>query len=122
MSSCAGRLSRLGYVPGAFVRKSRRAEPKTKVLRRKGVIQGFPTDVWERILSFLVDGKAACSVMMMSMVDRALRTAVNDNVGVWSKLYGHWRGPLTYQSRVGVQLPTIPRILPNFRQKAFSAT
>jgi hypothetical protein len=122
MSSCASRLSRLRYVPGAPVRKSRRAEPKTKVLRRRQVFKGFPADILERILSFLVDGRAAGSVMMMSMVDRALRAAIVDNVGVWSKLYGHWRGPLTYQSRSGVQLPTIPKILPNFRHKAFSST
>lgn len=130
MSRSQSRLSRikgLSYVPGGPVKKTRCAAAETTTLRRKAVFPGFPVDVLDRIVSLLVDAKAAGSVMMLSMVDRALRSAITDNAGAWHKLYMHWRGPLTYQSRAGgagnlFVSRTIPRTLPNFRVKHISVT
>lgn len=117
------------YTPGARVttppvpeppKKRRRAAVRS---RERGAFPGCCTDVLEPILSIMVKRQDALSVIKLSMVNKWFHQEISQNVAVWRELYLHWRGPLM---RKGIDMngqtiarlrPTIPRSLPNFREK-----
>ena len=78
----------------------------------------------DKILAFMADSKAGLSVIKLSMVNRALRQGVSENLQVWHKLYLEWRGPINPVSQ-GIRTPrgivrlrpTLPTTVPNFRNK-----
>jgi hypothetical protein len=129
----------LGYVPGGsddmVVRKRQRS------LKRRTPWKDLPTDAVDIIVMHLARDRASLPIMLLSMVNRAFRSEVQGNVKAWHMLYLHWRGhisskgpqedprapPLTVNAlyrvptgRTGVLVkmnPSIPRTLPNFRDK-----
>jgi hypothetical protein len=84
----------------------------------------LPFDVLDKILRYMATSHSPLSVMKLSMVNRAFRQGVNENLHVWYHLYRLWRGPVHPQDRTiktqrgMIRLrPTIPTSLPNFRVK-----
>ena len=126
------------YTPGARVvpeegKGKAVSEPQPKK-RRKAVIKrsmteratfpGCCTDVLEPILRIMVQRHEGLSVIKLSMVNKWFHQEISQNVEVWRELYLQWRGPLSAIPRppvhglhVGRLRPTIPRSLPNFREK-----
>ena len=108
-TACVPRKKR-GYTPGARV--ERRPCP------------GLPAELLDKILVCMADAHAGLSVIKLSMVNRAFRQGVNENLQVWHRLYLLWRGPINPIPR-GVATPrgfvrlrpTLPTTLPNFRTK-----
>ncbi len=120
MSGVAVKGRVLSYVPGAPVRSSsKKAALGTKVLRRKGGFSGFHIDIMDRIIMLMVETNSATGVIMLSMVNRGLRSAIQGNAQLWYRLYLHWRGH--YHPLVGPRFNGC-RPLPNFRTKALSFT
>lgn len=117
-SSAASR--KRGYIPGAPVRSKKRA-------RTVGDPQPwqFPMDLLDKILECILDAEAGgLSVIKLSMVNRAFRQGVSENLAVWYRLYLQWRGPIRDRAsdirtpRGVVRLrPTVPMSVPNFRVK-----
>lgn len=106
------------------------SEPPKKKRRaaRSGERSAFPgccTDVLEPILRIMVQRHEGLSVIKLSMVNKWFHKEISENVEVWRGLYRQWRGPIDSVPRPlvnGVQIarlrPTLPRSLPNFRDKS----
>jgi hypothetical protein len=117
-SAPASSRRKRSYTPG------RRVENLSK-RRCQGSQDGLPFDLLDHILQRMVDGRAALSIIKLSMVNRAFRQGVNANLKIWHQLYLHWRGPI--QRDVTRQIntprgivrlrPTLPTTVPNFRHK-----
>lgn len=125
------------YTPGAKVmdpnsppKKQKRSQTqnqkksKTKS-NQKYTCPALPSDVLEKILLFMVDDHALLSVVKLSMVSKRINQEISNNLSIWYKMYLYWRGPTTNQTRTfsatrgGVVSlrPTLPRSVPNFRDK-----
>ena len=138
-SRLTARLPR-SYNPGAPVVEG--TTTTATVTRRRGGKRknaanyaSLPQEVFDKILGALVSDRRPLSVMLLSMVNREFRRAVDSNLKAWHQLYLLWRGhmratvmdPGTEKlmstviiGRKGgtVRLvPTIPRSVPNFRDK-----
>lgn len=113
-----------GYVPGEPVacRDGKRCK------RRAGSFIPFPDipfDVLDKILNCILETQVGgLSVIKLSMVNRAFRHGVNENLAIWYRLYLQWRGPIRDRTtdvrtpRGVVRLrPTVPISVPNFRTK-----
>jgi hypothetical protein len=126
LSGLGGKRKDLPYVPGAPVKRSRcAAGGNTKVLRRRTEASPvLPSDVMDKILSILVEKRAAAAVMMLSMVNKNLHASIVGDRKLWYQLYLHWRGPTVFYREGGkgiVRLmPSTPRTVPNFRLKGLS--
>lgn len=128
----------LGYVPGGPDGSTTKKRQRT--LKRRTPWRELPPDAVDMIVMKLAKDRACLPIMLLSMVNRALRAEVQGNVKAWHMLYLHWRGhisssqtatgdtrapPLTvnrlYRAPMGRTVvkmnPTIPRTLPNFREK-----
>jgi hypothetical protein len=125
------------YTPGAKVvnstlpekRQKRSKTQNQKKLKAKSnqnfTYSALPSDVLEKILLFMVEDHALLSVVKLSMVSKRMNQEISNNLVIWYKMYLHWRGPITNQTRsisatrggVVSLRPTIPRSLPNFRDK-----
>lgn len=102
-------------------------QSRKRVRSREGAGQfpELPFDVLDKILACILDSQAGgLSVIKLSMVNRALRQGVNENLAVWYRLYLQWRGPIRDKTthirtpRGVVRLrPTVPVSVPNFRTK-----
>ena len=111
------------YTPGAAVARTRR--------RKTAHYASLPTEVMDKIVNSLVSDRKPLSVMLLSMVNRDFRRAVNLNLKAWHQLYLLWRGHMKAMSlapgAAGVLqgkrggtvrlVPTVPRSVPNFRDK-----
>lgn len=90
-----------------------------------GQFPQIPFDVLDKILTCILDTQAGgLSVIKLSMVNRAFRQGVNENLAIWYRLYLQWRGPVRNRTtdirtpRGVVRLrPTVPLTVPNFRTK-----
>lgn len=115
------------YMPGARVQEEEeppKKRRKTPPRQAKGAFPGCCTDVLERILKIMVQRHEGLSVIKLSMVNKWFHQEISQNVEVWRELYTHWRGPLTKPTRLDINgnplarlRPSIPRSLPNFRDK-----
>ncbi len=118
------------YTPGARVvaseppPKKRRRAVRTLARRERGTFHGCCSDVLQPILLIMVQRHEGLSVIKLSMVNKWFHQEIKQNVEVWRQLYLQWRGPLsaierppTHGLHVGRLRPTIPRSLPNFRDK-----
>ena len=111
-----------GYIPGGPVTGTGK-RPRRK--ERTGSFPHIPYDVLDKILQTILDTQAGgLSVIKLSMVNRACRQAVSENLGIWYRLYRQWRGPIRKETmdvrtpRGVVRLrPTVPLSVPNFRVK-----
>jgi hypothetical protein len=129
----------MGYVPGAQVNAKR---PRTLRAKKERTTQGrtwgdLPVEIIDNILMILAEDRSnrfwsSMALMRMCMVNRSWRETVQNNLKAWYLLYRHWRGPvtdkaneLTLQRGRGLVVrlnPTIPRSLPNFKDKLPSAS
>ena len=111
------------YTPGA---------PEARKKRRKtSNYASLPSEVMDKIVNSLVSDRKPLSVMLLSMVSREFRRAVDQNLKAWHQLYLLWRGHMKAMSlapgAAGVLqgkrggtvrlVPTVPRSVPNFRDK-----
>jgi hypothetical protein len=111
------------YVPGEAVTNSKR---NGKRARQRPDFPEIPYDVLDKILTCILDTQVGgLSVIKLSMVNRAFRKGVNDNLPIWYRLYLQWRGPIRDRTRdiqtprgVVRLRPTIPVSVPNFRTKS----
>ena len=137
-SKLTARLPR-SYNPGAPVMEGKTIQTTSmrKGGRRKNAANyaSLPQEVLDKILEALVSDRKPLSVMLLSMVNREFRRVVDSNLKAWHKLYLLWRGHMratvmdpgteklmstVIMGRKGgtVRLvPTIPRSVPNFRDK-----
>lgn len=110
-----------GYTPGEPVTGAKRAKRRAHA----GQFPQLPYDVLDKILTCILETQAGgLSVIKLSMVNRACRQAVNENLAMWYRLYRQWRGPIRQDvmdvrtPRGIVRLrPTVPLSVPNFRVK-----
>jgi hypothetical protein len=118
--------SKRGYTPGAQV-DDRRKGKRAKTLTRRPPSLDLPSELLDKILSYMVESRSGLSVIKLGMVNRYFREAVGQNLKIWYQLYLHWRGPINPDQRVRtvqtprgvVRLrPTLPTTVPNFRNKA----
>lgn len=138
-SRLTARLPR-SYTPGAQVGLEETTTTVT-TMRRKGGRRktaanyaSLPQEVFDKILGALVSDRKPLSVMLLSMVNHEFRRAVDSNLKAWHQLYLLWRGHMRAMSVapgteklmstiVGKKgglvrlVPTIPRSVPNFRDK-----
>jgi|LauGreDrversion4_2_1035121.scaffolds.fasta_scaffold108555_2 hypothetical protein len=128
----------LGYVPGGPDGST--AKKRQRTLKRRTPWRDLPPDAVDLIVMNLAKDRACLSIMLLSMVSRPLRAEVQGNVKAWHMLYLHWRGHISSQTAPGdtrapvflpvnrlyrgpmgrtvvKMTPTIPRTLPNFREK-----
>ena len=109
------------YVPGEPVNSKRNG----KRARQRPDFPEIPYDVLDKILTCILDTQVGgLSVIKLSMVNRALRRGVNENLPIWYRLYLQWRGPIRDRTRdiqtprgVVRLRPTVPISVPNFRTK-----
>jgi len=138
-SKLTARLPR-SYNPGAPVVEG--TTTTATVTRRKGGKRknaanyaSLPQEVFDKILGALVSDRRPLSVMLLSMVNREFRRAVDSNLKAWHQLYLLWRGHMLkpMPKSMGMEgetrtivgkkgglvrlVPTIPRSVPNFRDK-----
>lgn len=80
----------------------------------------------QKVIQILATNRDNESIIILSMVNRALRRQINSDAQMWYKMYLQWRGLLqtrTY-TKPGVKtvclVPTMPRTLPNFRPRSLS--
>lgn len=120
-SSAASSSRKRGYVPGEPVA----ARVGGTKRYRTSPFPDIPSDVLDKILGFMLDGyDGGLSVIKLSMVSRAFRRGVNENLAIWYRLYLQWRGPVRdrpthVRTPRGVVClrPTVPISVPNFRIK-----
>lgn len=136
----AGQPATMGYIPGSQVHTKR---CKTAGRSRKekkpcgGTWKDPPVEIMDTIIMALAEDKwnrcqSSAGLMRMAMVNRTWRDAVQNNLKAWYLLYRHWRGPVTDQaSEIAMQRgkgmvvrlnPSIPRSLPNFKDKSPSVS
>jgi hypothetical protein len=135
-SSDASGKPPLTYRPGSKVEHTTVSKKRPRV---RACAPALPPDVINKILEALVDLRAGDSVILMSMVNSALRQQVGASHQLWYRLYLHWRGPLARSDPAGIRrvygvpmgiltgrptmvplLPTTPRTLPNFKIRTLS--
>ena len=127
-----------GYTPGAPVEDAHKK--KRKLVQKNGdvvkalakqsrseamkKIAGIIPDILlGHTVETLVKGRAHLSVILLSMVNKQFRTALNGDLQLWYRLYLTWRGPIHATQPGPIRTPrglvtlhpTIPRSLPNFR-------
>jgi hypothetical protein len=140
-SKLTARLPR-SYTPGAPVGLEGTTTTTATAMRRRGGKRktaanyaSLPQEVFDKILGALVSDRKPLSVMLLSMVNREFRRAVDSNLKAWHQLYLLWRGHMlkpmpksmgmegVARTIVGKKgglvrlVPTIPRSVPNFRDK-----
>lgn len=114
-----------GYIPGEPVAK-RDGKRCKKGTARSSPFPDIPSDVLDKILACMLETQAGgLSAIKLSMVNRAFRQGVSDNLAIWYRLYLQWRGPIRNRTtdirtpRGVVRLqPTVPLSVPNFRIKS----
>ena len=135
-SSASGRQP-LTYRPGSKVVDPTDRGSKRK--RERECAPVLPPEVLDKILECLVDLRAGDCVVLMGMVNRALRQQVQASTQMWYRLYLQWRGPLARSDPQGVRrvygvplslstgrpvmvplVPTTPRTVPNFKIRTLS--
>ena len=137
-SSASGRPP-LTYKPGSRVDHQAASGVVRKRRRTRECAPVLPPEVMNKILEALVELHAGDSVVMMGMVNQALRQQVGASHQLWYRLYLQWRGPLARSDPAGVRrvygvplrmttgrpmvvplLPTTPRSVPNFKIRTLS--